>query len=336
MDVKSTIGNDKYEEIRKLLQATFPGHGQLVSDDTVDGFVRALWRDRPQVGADLGLPKPPPEAMASLAASPDDAATTESASYPLYVANATHHRVRKMASTESFESEFLGKLPLVRVALPQSFDGMGRNPSVSTPIGTVYFSADHLVGNIDLINDKYGDPAHLGYRPARVDLITPARLDGTRFGAIAVYLGYKNADDAAPSFYILEAGTATGKAEMLYFAPTMDYKITSLSGYQPTPFSTPEDTYHGWLTMSEADPNEPGTMVVIANMPNLPFYIKVSVDYEPVPALHSPWPALITLEAAERVATIAQSMGVPSGEPLTNVLAALGRLLPWIIEPPRS
>ena len=162
--------------------------------------------------------------------------------------------------------------------------------------------------------------------------VHPARLLGARFAAIAVYLGYRRASDPTPSFYIFEAGTARGEAQVLYFAAHMTDTITQRSGYAPTPFSTPNDTYHGSMSMNG---DEPRQMVVQANMPALPFYIQVTVDYDRVDTADRTSPAFITVGAAMRVATIARSMGVSSDVPFESVLAALGRTtLSWIKPPP--
>src|ERR1700691_4109899 len=96
-------------------------------------------------------------------------------------------------------------LPMVRVALPEALSA--GNAVIATEIGDVDLSLDHLLGSIDLIDAKYGSAEYLGRRPARVDLVTPARDAKWRFGAIAVYLGYRQKEDRQPSFYILEAGT---------------------------------------------------------------------------------------------------------------------------------
>src|SRR4029077_8046228 len=113
-------------------------------------------------------------------------------------------------------------------------------------------SRDHLLGSVDLVAGKYGGADYLGYRPPRIDLITPARAANTRFGAIAVYLGYRNKADRGPSFYLLEAGTATGDAKMIYFSPSMKPITSVTSYYLPTPFVTMRNTYSGGLTMKPA------------------------------------------------------------------------------------
>lgn len=228
------------------------------------------------------------------------------------------------------QSDFIGHLPMVRVGLPESIP-TGKEEVIQTQIGDVYLSADHLVGSIGMIADKYGDSAHLGYKPERVDLITPPRLRGTRFGAIALYLGYKGLRDPAPSFYLLEAGTATGAAKVLFFGKTIDTVITQTSWYKPTPFAMPENKYKGWI---QIDGGDPVTLVVQDHEPgHTDPYITVTVQYEKVATMATKWPGDLTLEAAQRVAAIAEAMKVPSGVPLESIMAALGRGQKWLHEP---
>jgi len=59
----------------------------------------------------------------------------------------------------------------------------------------------------------------------------------------------------------------------------------------------------------------------------------VLVEYEKVATLSPPWPGDLTLEAAQRVAAIAEAMGVPSGIPLEGVIASLGRAQRWLHKP---
>ena len=99
-----------------------------------------------------------------------------------------------------------------------------------------------------------------------MDLITPARALHTRFGAIAVYLGYRNKADRGPTFYLLEAGTATGDAKMIYFSPDMKPIGSVTSGYLPTPFVTMRNTYSGGVAMGVApDEDEPKERLVVSS-----------------------------------------------------------------------
>jgi hypothetical protein len=71
-------------------------------------------------------------------------------------------------------------------------------------------------------------------------LIAPARRLTARFAAIAVYVGYRERD-GMPSFYVLEAGTATGEPAVLYLSKTMTTHVDERAGYEPTPFSSPDN-----------------------------------------------------------------------------------------------
>jgi hypothetical protein len=331
--VKETIGSSNYEQVRTLLQKCFPGTPS-VDDATVDGFTRALYKKQPAAALKAGFPPP----QAALAA-PEEAARASGSgtpAYPLYVAQATHHRVRSMTSATlgsnsnvPFESEFVGYLPMVRVPLPAVLPP-GDNFGFTTQIGQVYLSSDHLVGSVQLVAQKYAD--QLGYTPGRVDLITPARTGVTRsrFGAIAAYLGYKNYGDTQPSFYLLEAGMATGQAMMLYFGRTMSSMIEQRSGYVPTAYSSDQNFYKGHLVVQN---NEPISLTVQAIPPQSQAYIQVSVAYQPITSIDND-PFTLLLDAAARVALVGNRMGAPSGIPLGDVLADYAaNELPWVVQP---
>ena len=195
----------------------------------------------------------------------------------------------------------------------------------------VDLSADHLLGSIALITEKYGSAQYLGYQPARVDLITPARRSGSRFAAIAVYLGYRAATDRTPSFYLLEAGTATGEAKMIYFSAGMKPIPSVTSYYLPTPFVSLRNTYSGVLTMRAApEEDEPDRLVVRSYaVGQKEPYITVSVKYQRAPVLDLPAPIELTADAGARVALIARTMGLSSAVELQTFLSNLGRNLSW-------
>ena len=220
-------------------------------------------------------------------------------------------------------------LPMVRVTLPQKLDDTTRK--IVTEIGEVDFSHDHLLGSIEQVAAKYEGAKYLGYRPERIDLITPARHSGSRFAAIAVYLGYRNLLDRSPSFYMLKAGTTTGDSKMIYFSPNMNPISHVTSYYLPTPFVSMSNTYSGEVTMEPAPhEDELRRLVVRSYAPgeNKP-YITVSVRYKRAPWLDLPLPIGITADAGARVALIARTMGIASAVELQEFLSKLGSNLSW-------
>ncbi len=330
---KAQMGDDNYEKLRQTFAKLFPGAADKIDDDFLDRIIDAMQQDWHPQYAQLGVPQ-----RSSVDALPavDMSEVDAKANFPLYLGVATHQRFLQMNSDEPMQSKFDGLLPLVRVPLPSSFNPNNpRDPnlSVKTQIGTVYFSRDHLVGSVDLVAEKYGDPAYLGYRPGRVELITPARQGGARFGAVAMYLIYRNSGDTTPSAYLLEAGMATGQASVLFFGKTMDTVIVQPSWYTPTPFSEVTNYFRGSLTVVD---NEPRQMMVDVltnqNSPN-PF-VTVTLNFQTLKLLdETKWPALLTLEAAMRVALIAQTMNIPNAVPFQDLLAELGKHLNWLITP---
>jgi hypothetical protein len=319
--MKKAIGDAKYEAIRAELTRAFPQ--ATVDDAVVDGVAHLLLR---------GGPGPSPAAAASSTeheVAPLSRPVREK-DHRLYLGDATHHRVKSAPpAARGMESEFTLPLPMVRVTLPEKLDG--DSAGIATEIGDVDLSHDHLLGSIDLVNAKYGGAAYLGYRPGRVDLITPARAGGSRFGAIAVYLGYRAKADRGPSFYLLEAGTATGDAKMIYFSPDMKPIERVTSYYLPTPFVTMSNTYSGGITMRPApDEDEPDQLVIHSRVPgDRDPYITVTLHYRRAPTMDLPLPIEITADAGARVALIAKAMGIASAVELQPVLAELGKTLRW-------
>lgn len=320
---KQAIGADNYEAVRHAMAQAFPV--ARITDRVLDGVVQLLLRRRKpgQSGpADPGVREQAPLQK-----------TVKEAEHRLYLGTADHHRTKGMGATaQPMQSRFSLPLPMVRVSLPPTLTA--QSSTIQTVMGEVDLRRDHLLGSIDLIAEKYGSTEYLGYRPARVDLITPARAADSRFGAMAVYLGYRRADDRAPSFYLLEAGTATGEAKMIYFSKTMGPIDQVTSYYLPTPFVTMRYTYSGGLTM-QAAPNddEPDQLVVrsYATGDREP-YITVTVKYQHSPTLDLPLPIELIADAGARVALIAKTLGVSAVE-LQNHLAHLADNLQWIEYP---
>jgi hypothetical protein len=320
-ETEKRIGTEKYQAIRRALTRAFPAAN---IDDEVIGLVADA----------LSGPRPPPRSAAESPEKEPIVRTVREKDHPLYVGHAVHHRHKSMGpSPRPMESRFTKALPLVRVRLPEKLTA--ETTVIQTEIGDVDLVRDHLLGSIDLIASKYGDVAHLGFRPGRVDLLTPARSVGARFGAISVYLGYRAAGDKAPAFYMLEAGTATGDAKMIYFSPSMAPITNVTSYYQPTPFVTMQNTYSGGVTMSPAPrEDEPLSLLVESRTPGDPDpYLTVLVSYVRSPTIELPMPVELIVNAAARVAAIARAMGVSSSEPLQDVLADLAKSFYWMDGP---
>jgi hypothetical protein len=317
MAIKDSIGAANYEKIRAILARSFPGTPH-VTDAMVDSLVSAMQRDYRPEYADLGIE---PSAMDF-----DGAAMVTGGDFPIYMAHATHTRTARIDTEAPMQSEFVGHVPMVRVGLPPKLTKT-KDDALDTPIGTVYLDGDHLVGSIELIAEKYADADHLGYTPARVDLITPPRLDGSRFGAIAVYLGYREISAPEPSFFLFEAGTATGDAKMLFFGKTMDTVITQQSWYEPTPFSKEDTIYRGGM---RAEGGDPAFMWIQATQGGHGrHYMEIKCTYERMDAMTLCGPIDLTLQAAARVALIGKTMGVPSGIPAEDVFAGIAKTFDW-------
>jgi hypothetical protein len=281
----SSTDDQKSAAIRVALTRAFPS--STVTDDLVakvSDFLKAFPK---------GPPGSPPRAPAMDRA--PLARPVRARDHSLYLGNATHHRVRSAPpASRPMQSEFMLALPMVRVSLPDTLTA--ENATIDTEIGDVDLRNDHLLGSIALIDSKYGGAAYLGARPERVDLITPARAAHGRFGAIAVYLGYRHKTDRGPWFYLLEAGTATGDAKMIYFSPDMKPITSVTSYYLPTPFVTMRNTYSGGVTMAPPpNEDEPLKLLVESRSPGEKDpYITVSVEYKRVTAFDLPMPVEIT------------------------------------------
>lgn len=316
------VGPEQYNALKRSLSLAFPD--AHVSNDVVDLAVQFMLRTRNS----LDDPGPVRRERSPLEKS------VEEKEHPLYLGHADHHRVKSLPpASKAMQSQFMMSVPMVRVPLPEKIDP--EHPIIETQIGDVDLARDHLLGSIELIASKYADSQHLGYRPARVDLITPARRAGGRFGAIAVYLGYKAKSDRGPSFYLLEAGTATGDPKMIYYSPSMAPIPSVTSNYLPSPFVTMNNRYGGGVIM-QAPPNEdePDQLIVRSYAPgdNEP-YITVNVKYQRAKTMNLPTAIDLTADAAARIALIAKTMGLASAIELQELLTKLGKNLHWIETP---
>lgn len=200
-----------------------------------------------------------------------------------YNISATHDR--EVPDLAPFTRHF----SMARVTLPQK-----QPQTFQTRLGAVE-PGDHLLATVDELRQKYGGV--LG-AVERVDLVTPARAGGTRFGAISVYLGYR-AGEHSPSFHVLEAGTATGDAKVLYLAPSLDTVINSFSGYKPTPFASPNHVYTARLRL-QGDSPLLLQITVHRDAASLP-YMRLTVNFEETPTPRLIWPGFLIADAASIV-----------------------------------
>lgn len=315
MSIKDHIGAECFDDLGSMLREAFPGgHGMSdCRDVSVEQVVEAAWADyQPEYGRLLGIPEPPADRTFTPPRANPDAPECR-----MYLALATHKRVK-----EPF-TEFVGRLPLVRVRLPET-----EAKKHETPLGTVE-PDDHFLNTVADVCDKVADP--LGYHPERVDLITPPRSGGARFAAVASYLGYRDRDDASPSFYILEAGIATGEASVLFFGQTMDTVIEQRSSYLPTPFASPKNLYRGRQTVRGDEPDE--MWIHSYREGEDEPYIEVDVTFEARANPGRVWPGALALQALVRLAVIGDALGQDSWifGPTTPLAAKFGRAnLEWV------
>jgi len=311
--VRDLVGDTTYQRIIDLLKLSFPDAHAIVHEQHADALVLQVWQSNKDSSQNIfGVACPPQPTLDALLAQCPAANPADDFAY--YVGHAHHSR------NEHPNHAFTGHLPLARVKLP---DTTAQAAAIKTAIGDV-IPQDHLFASVSQIAFKYSDD--LGYEPKRVDLVTPARLGGARFGAIALYLGYCSTDDVAPTFYILEAGLATGESRVAFFSPDMDAIAPTRKWYVPTPFTTDDASYCGKLTMNG---DEPATLIVHALSPSSRPEVQVLVEYERTPP-RAIWPALLTAQAAARLGSI----GVRRGQlTFTDILAPIGDLLDWDKKP---
>ena len=203
-----------------------------------------------------------------------------------YKVHATHNR------EHPDYDPFTGHVGMVRVTLPRD-----RPQRIATAVGDVEPN-DHLLATVAEVEAKYG--ARIDGEITRVDLITPPRHHGGRFAAISVYLGFTARSPDTPSFYVLEAGLATGQPKVLYFAPSFDTRLVSYSGYRPTPFSDSTHVYTARLTPLG---DSPLLLQIRAHrdQSSRP-YLCIHSVFEETDQPDTTWPAQLLLRAAAIVA----------------------------------
>jgi hypothetical protein len=301
------------DQVKAALAAIFPS--ATITDDIVNDVLNEM-RAPGSSGARAAAALHAPDLAASLGSGPP-------LSY--YMANAQHARKRGTGSV------FVGHLPLVRFSLPATgnFD-TDPVPTIRTAIGDLD-PGDRKIASVAML------PQFTDQVAERIDLLSPPRaaVVNARFGAVALYLCYAHATDDRPSFYILEAGTATGDAMVLFMAQGMAPIPYTQTAYQPTPFSKPTNYYTGTLTMSALAPDEPDTVVITStdtsgqgpDAGNTP-YIVVTLQYQKLlgPPVYDP--VGLTLQAAARVGLIGRAIDVDPG--VTENIAAV--LLGWTLQ----
>lgn len=309
-------------KVKSFLLNTLPDTAKEMTDEIVEGVEYEMLREWvPEFEEAFGLKRLPIYDRRMLGA----------ASVPGYIVRATHTRFGRG------KHSFIGEVPMARVSLPTEHSE-GAGSILETKVGDV-INGDHRLYSVPMVRDYYRD--YLTFAPSRVDLITPLRLHGHRFAAVAIYLMYGEAGSV--DAFAFEAGMATGKPMVLYASKDMS-PIVRRAGYKPTPFASIDHWYLGSLQMDGEDPKsftvevygDPAGVrsvspVAVEGAPEF----RLSATLEKTDALPLVTPFALTLQAALRVCAIAEARGeqVPGLGVITNLLAPLGRKFGWIEEP---
>jgi hypothetical protein len=263
------------------IKSNFPDAG--TSDEIRTGVALALWADKRQE-VDLSAYQNDLSTLASqVGITPGQdavARTMPAAGFRYYDVEAIHDRA--IPDLDPFK----GRLSMVRVTLPQT---NAQIADIQTGIGSVGVR-DHLYRSVEEFKTTYQEPPYT--HTTRLDLVTPPRELGVRFGAVSAYLGYTGG--ALPTFYVLEAGTATGDPKVPFACATIDGSIVAYGGYHPTPFSNKSHVYRGTLTVvgdspaklsmtSEATPHQP--------------YITLTVTFTETTTPRNIWPGFLIARA---------------------------------------
>lgn len=248
------------------------------------GVALALWAERmtaidldayaPQLSALAGECGITPGKDAVAKAMPRDG-------FRYYDVDAEHHRMIPNYAP------FNGQLSMVRVRLPEL---KRESRDFDTGIGRVEIG-DHFYRSVEEMRNTFTQEP---FRSAtRLDLVTPPRELGIRFGAISAYLGYNGGD--TPSFYILEAGTATGEPKVAFECATIGGKIVEFANYRPTPFARKDNVYRGTLTLTGDSPDE--LNMTSESKKNEP-YMRLSVKFRETTTPKRIWPGFLIVRAA--------------------------------------
>jgi hypothetical protein len=331
-EIEAHVGQAEFERVRHLLSTAFRATvaPQPVSDLVVASVIESEWRARrsPPPAEDGDRPR---RALAFLCDPPDGWSPWRlplpGGSTTYYDGHARHERV----GIEKPGSAFMGLLPQVRISLPATRVPSVKGLMAKTAIGYIW-SQDHLLKSVADVQKemtrRFG--AAKAGKVSRVDLVCPGRLGG-RFGAIGMYLGYRSGEKT-PSFYLLEAGMATGPSVRLYASPDLGDIPRTPTAYLPTPFVELSNDYTGSLTL---DGEHPSRLVVCSYRSGVSTpRVRVTIDYtrRTAATVAKIAPADLTLTAAERIAAIGDALG-ENAIALQSVLAPAGRLLPWLRKP---
>lgn len=302
------------DQMRAVLRRAFPDPRGVITDEIVDVSLRLLPEhvQESAIGEVLAI------------ALDREVPEIESAHVlGYYEGHARHERHGVHA--------FTGTVPMVLVRLP-SVPGSAEDPErrfedISTGIGIV-FAGDHRLHSIEIFRAHYCE--HLDFVPSSVELLTPARYLGARFAAVATYAARDEHGDVRA--WVLEAGMATGEPCVLYLSE--GGPITKRTWYAPTPFSSDRNFYTGDARF-DAGGRPESLRVDVREGREAPPHITVTVDYDEVEQPSPTFASRLTVEAACRVAAIAEKIGkpIPGAELLSPLLAALGRELDWEVEP---
>jgi hypothetical protein len=316
--IRDFVGTSSYSKVGLAVDAAFPDRRSTASDEIVDSMVVRLWETLGDAGCQgIGLRRPSDaeiETFKQGIAGSTAGAPKGQGQFRHYQAKATH--TRKFLPKDAF----LGQVPMARVTLAAT---TAAATTIKTDFGD-YVPQDHLYASAAQIAWKFSE--ELGDAPvARVDLVANMRMGGHRFGAVSIYLGYRQGD-AAPSFYILEAGFATGESAVSFLSKDMTDVTPSRSYYQPTAFSSDRNYYSARLELTGDDPKK--LTIWVQNQPQIPAHLQVEIEFEAGGI--AIWPMVLTIEAAARVGLIAQTIGMQTREAL---FAPIGAILPWIHRP---
>jgi hypothetical protein len=298
--------------LQNALKEAFPDAHVQQSD--VDAAALALHRFKADPGTDSLPPELAQLDLSAYAPQLDELAQLTGADaqesetvQPRAADDATRYYWVEAAHTRKRPGDFhpfVGRLAMARVTLPAT-----KPETFRTALGTIE-PGDHLLATVHEANQKF--EKKLGAKLQRVDVITPLR-QGIRFGALSVYLGYKDASQG-PSCYILEAGTATGQPKVLFLGATLDATINQFSGYKPTPFSCPDNAYLGRMMFEGDSPKQVHIKArQIVNNASQPHYMELMISFtEQTDTLRNVWAGVVLARAA-LIVWVRQQRGLPDG-----------------------